>query len=158
LALAGPFWMRYGRRGARLPRPLEGLGDDRRTALKCSEDLHGCNVFRGGPRLTKTAIQPREMRMKTALKIGALLFALSAGGALAQEKKPTTTPPTTMTGQQAMTYAKKMDAQERQSMMEQAKQIDAQIAQLQTQVKSLMQRLSQQPKYFDNPTEDKLRP
>jgi predicted NBD/HSP70 family sugar kinase len=94
--------------------------------------------------------------MKTALKIGALLFTLSAVGALAQEKKPTTT--TTMTGQQAMAYAKKMDAQERQSMMEQAKQIDAQIAQLQTQVKSLMQRLSQQPKYFDNPTEDKLRP
>jgi predicted NBD/HSP70 family sugar kinase len=91
------------------------------------------------------------------LKIGALLFTLSAVGALAQEKKPTTTT-TTMTGQQAMAYAKKMDAQERQSMMEQAKQIDAQIAQLQTQVKSLMQRLSQQPKYFDNPTEDKLRP
>jgi hypothetical protein len=92
------------------------------------------------------------MRMKTALRIGAVLFALSAGTAFAQDKKPA------MTGKEAMAYAKKMDAQERQSMMEEAKKIDAQIATLQDEVKSLMHRLATQPKYFDDPLANPLRP
>jgi len=49
--------------------------------------------------------------MKTALTMGALLFALSAGGALAQDKKEPAT------AQQATAQAKKGDAQEQQSMV-----------------------------------------
>jgi len=49
--------------------------------------------------------------MKTALTMGALLFALSAGGALAQDKKEPAT------AQQATARAKKGDAQEQQSMV-----------------------------------------
>jgi len=49
--------------------------------------------------------------MKTALTMGALLFALSAGGALAQDKKERAT------AQQATAQAKKGDAQEQQSMV-----------------------------------------
>src|SRR5437899_3531239 len=49
--------------------------------------------------------------MKTALTMGALLFALSAGRALAQDKKEPAT------AQQATAQAKKGDAQEQQSMV-----------------------------------------
>jgi hypothetical protein len=74
----------------------------------------------------------------------ALMLCLSAGAALAQDKKP-------MSIQDAMTYVKKMNAQDRGAMMDQAKQIDQQLSQLQSQVRDLMRQLEKAPKYLDEP-------
>jgi hypothetical protein len=89
--------------------------------------------------------------MPTAAKLGALLLCLSAGTALAQDKKP-------MSTQEAMTYVKKMDAQERGAMMDKAKQIDQQLTQLQGQVRDLMRQLEKSPRYFDDPLQSSLKP
>jgi len=82
--------------------------------------------------------------MRNAVKAGALLLAMTTGVALAEDKKP-------MNTQQAMAYVKKMDAQDRAAMMDQAKQLDAQITQLQASVRELMKQLEKSPKYFDDP-------
>jgi len=80
--------------------------------------------------------------MRNAVKVGALLLAMTTGAAMAEDKKP-------MTTQQAMAYAKKMDAQDRALMMDQAKQLQAQINQLQASLQALMKELEKTPKYFD---------
>ena len=90
--------------------------------------------------------------MTSALKTTALLAPLLVGAVLAGEKSPE------MTAQQAMAFAKKMDAQQRASLMQQARDIDTQIAQLQVQVKSLQTQLAKSPRYFDEPLSDPLRP
>jgi len=89
--------------------------------------------------------------MRNAVKVGALLLAMTTGAALAEDKKP-------MTTQQAMAYVKKMDAQDRATMMDQAKQLDAQITQLQASVRALMKELEKTPKYFDDPLKSSLTP
>ena len=89
--------------------------------------------------------------MRTAAKLGALMLCLSAGAALAQDRKP-------MSTQDAMTYVKKMNAQDRGAMMDQAQQLDQQITQLQSQVRDLMRQLEKAPKYFDEPLKSNLNP
>ena len=75
--------------------------------------------------------------MKNGLRIGALLLALTAGGALAEDKQAAASP------QQSQALAKKLDPQ---------------IAQLQTELSSLMHQLAETPSYFDDPLSDPLRP
>jgi len=89
--------------------------------------------------------------MKNAVKVGALLLAMTTGAVMAEDKKP-------MTTQQAMAYAKKMDAQDRALMLDQAKQLQAQITQLQASVQSLMKELDKTPKYFDDPLKNNNTP
>ncbi len=80
------------------------------------------------------------------------LLAVLGGAVVAEEQSRP------MTAQEAMAYAKRMDAKERSSLMDQTRQIDDQIAQLQAQVRTLQVRLAQSPKYFDDPLNNPLRP
>ena len=90
--------------------------------------------------------------MKNALRIGALLLALTAGGALAEDNQAAASP------QQSKPVAERLDAQDRQAMIQRAKALDARIAQLQTEVSSLTHELAETPSYFDDPLSDPLRP
>ena len=113
--------------------------------------------------------------MKTAMKAVVLLGALTAVGALAQEKKQMTA-----SQKEAVSQVKSMAMKERQAMMDKAKTIDTQaadihkslaamdsdkakalatqVAELQANVKALEAQLAKAPKYFDDPTADPLRP
>jgi len=86
--------------------------------------------------------------MKSSLKTAVLLIAVLGGNVIAEEKEEP------VTVQQAMAHAKKMDAKERSSLMEQTHQIDEQIAELQARVRSLQSQLAQSPRYLDNPSTD----
>ena len=97
--------------------------------------------------------------MDTAFKLGALLITLFAGAAFADDGVPQAK------AQQALAYAKKMQAQERQAMADRTKRLDAriaqlqgEIAQLQDEVRGLSYELSKEPKYFADPENDPLRP
>jgi microsomal dipeptidase-like Zn-dependent dipeptidase len=103
-----------------------------------------------------------------------VVFALAAGGALAQGKQMTASQ------KEAVGQVKSMAMKERQMMMDQTKAIDtkaaeiqksaaamqgdnakalqAEVADLQTHVKALQAQLAKAPKYFDDPTADPLRP
>ena len=60
--------------------------------------------------------------------------------------------------QQAMDDAKQLNAQYRQAMVERAGSLDARIAHLETELRVVTQDLARDPKYFDDPLSDPLRP
>jgi hypothetical protein len=95
---------------------------------------------------------PTETKMKNTLRIGALLFALAAGGALAQDKQ------SAPSAEQELAPVEKLDAQDRQAMTERNKALESQVAGLQTEVKELQDELAKAPRYFDDPTNDPLSP
>ena len=113
--------------------------------------------------------------MKHSMKAVLVLLTVCAGVALAQDKKQMTA-----SQKEAVGQVKSMAMKERQAMMDKAKAIDtqaadihkslsamesdkakalaAQVADLQANVKALEAQLAKAPKYFDDPTADPLRP
>ena len=112
--------------------------------------------------------------MKNTMKAVLVVLAVCAGAAFAQSKQMTDSQ------KQAVGQVKSMAMKERQAMMDKAKTIDtqaadihkslaamdndkakalaAQVADLQANVKQLEAQLAKAPKYFDDPTADPLRP
>ena len=110
--------------------------------------------------------------MKSTLRILSMLVLVGAGVALAADKQAPS--------KDAMAHAKSMAMKDRADMMEKTKAVDAQVskamttaktmqgdsakelnaqlADLQKQVQALSAHLAATPKYFDEPTQSSLKP
>jgi len=92
----------------------------------------------------------KEIHMKTYAAMF-LLFAVLGAARVRADSTTVGTP-------ERVTAVRKTEAERRSAMVERARALDAEIAQLQHEVRELTRELTETPKYFDDPEDDKLRP
>jgi len=88
--------------------------------------------------------------MKTYAALFLVFLSLGATRVLADEAKVGTP--------ERVTAVRKTEAERRSAMVERARALDAEIAQLQHEVRELARELAETPQYFNDPEDDKLWP